>query len=92
MAAKNMGVGQIIAVDIVQEQLQMAKELGAIDAIKKALKSGTGLTFAIDCTGVLRVIENMLACLSVVTGDCGYYWGSTARCEDFHLPTDVLVE
>ncbi|KAH6629378.1 chaperonin 10-like protein [Boeremia exigua] len=76
MAAKYMGVGQIIAVDIVQEKLQMAKELGATDtinskeqsdivgAIKKVSKSGAGATFAIDCTGVLRVIEDMVASLA----------------------------
>ncbi|KAJ4377162.1 hypothetical protein N0V86_006603 [Didymella sp. IMI 355093] len=76
MAAKHMGVGQIIAVDIVPEKLQMVKELGATDtivsneqsnvveAIKKTSKSGAGATFAIDCTGVLRVIEDMVACLA----------------------------
>ncbi|KAJ8119049.1 hypothetical protein OPT61_g92 [Boeremia exigua] len=76
MAAKHMSVGQIIAIDIVQEKLQMAKELGATDvvnskeqsdvvrAIKLASKSGAGATFAIDCTGVLRVIEDMVACLA----------------------------
>ncbi|KAF2996848.1 hypothetical protein E8E13_003842 [Curvularia kusanoi] len=76
MAAKHMGVGQIIAVDIVQEKLQMAKELGATDAInsreqsnvveaiKARSKTGAGATVAIDCTGVLRVIEDMVACLA----------------------------
>ncbi|KAJ4984195.1 AreB protein [Stagonosporopsis vannaccii] len=76
MAAKHLDVGQIIAADIVQEKLQMAKELGATDtlnpknhtnvaeAIKKVSSSGAGATFAIDCTGVLRVIEDMVACLA----------------------------
>lgn len=76
MAAKHMGVGQIIAVDIVQEKLHMARELGAtntinskeqisiVEAIKATSASGAGATFAIDCTGVLGVIENMVACLA----------------------------
>ena len=76
MAAKHMDVGQIIAVDIVQEKLEMAKELGAtvainskeqsdvVAAIKSVSKSGAGATYAIDCTGVLRVIEDMVACLA----------------------------
>ncbi|KAJ4321618.1 hypothetical protein N0V94_002817 [Neodidymelliopsis sp. IMI 364377] len=76
MAAKYMNVKQIIAVDIVKEKLQMAMELGATDtinskeehdvveAIKKSSKSGAGATFAIDCTGVLGVIEDMVACLA----------------------------
>jgi Zn-dependent alcohol dehydrogenase len=76
MAAKHMGVGQIIAVDIVQEKLQMAKELGAsdlinsrqqssiVEAIKKTSNTGAGATYAVDCTGVLGVIEHMVACLA----------------------------
>lgn len=76
MAAKYIGVGQIIAVDIVQEKLQMAKELGAthtinskehdnvVKAIKEVSNSGAGATVAVDCTGVLRVIEDMVACLA----------------------------
>lgn len=76
MAAKYIGVGQIIAVDIVQEKLQMAKELGAsdlinskqqssiVEAIKKTSKTGAGATYAVDCTGVLSVIEHMVACLA----------------------------
>lgn len=76
MAAKYMGVEQIVAVDIVQEKLRMARELGAtaaikskeqknvVEAIKRASKSGAGAPLAIDCTGVLRVIEDMVACLA----------------------------
>lgn len=76
MAAKYLDVGQIIAVDIVQDKLRMAKELGAtdtinskeqsnvIEAIKKVSNSGAGANFAIDCTGLLSVIEDMIACLA----------------------------
>jgi Zn-dependent alcohol dehydrogenase len=74
MAAKYMGAGQIIAVDIVHEKLQMAKELGAThtvnsretsDIVKgiKELTSG-GATFTMDCTGRLGVIEDMIECLA----------------------------
>jgi Zn-dependent alcohol dehydrogenase len=76
MAAKHLCVGQIVVVDIVPEKLQMAKEFGSTDTIvskeqsnvvettKKNSKSGTGATFAIDCTGVLRDVEDMVACLA----------------------------
>lgn len=74
MAAKYMGVGQIIAVDIVDEKLQMAKELGATDSINsreipdvvKGIKELTngGATFTMDCTGRLGVIEDMVECLA----------------------------
>ncbi|KAF3044961.1 hypothetical protein E8E11_005299 [Didymella keratinophila] len=70
MAANHIGVGQIIAVDIVQEKLQMAKELGATDAInsreqsnvveaiKKALKSGADpLMFLLGNKKLIGVIE-----------------------------------
>jgi Zn-dependent alcohol dehydrogenase len=53
--------------------LTLAKELGATDAVNsleekdvaKQIKSiiKRGANFAIDCTGILKVIENMLECI-----------------------------
>lgn len=72
MAAKAVGAGQIIAVDIVEEKLALAKELGAthtinslsvpsvVETIHQISQGGRGANFAIDCTGVLRVIEDMI--------------------------------
>ena len=74
MAAKHIGAGQIIAVDIVKDKLDMAKELGATDVVNskespnviQAIKDKTkgGATFAVDCTGILRVIEDMIECIA----------------------------
>ncbi|KAF2499009.1 AreB protein [Lophium mytilinum] len=74
MAAKYLGTGRIIAVDIVDEKLNTAKELGATDIlnstkhadIAQAIKETTkgGANYAIDCTGVLRVIESMIESLA----------------------------
>lgn len=74
MAAKYMGAGQIIAVDIVNEKLKMGKELGATHTINSREKSDVVKTFkevrkgvatyAIDCTGLLRIIEDMVECLA----------------------------
>jgi Zn-dependent alcohol dehydrogenase len=70
MAANYLQVGQIIAVDIVEDKLALAKELGATHAVNsgksadvvKEIKNITegGATFAIDCTGILKVIEDMI--------------------------------
>ncbi|KAH9900279.1 GroES-like protein [Xylariomycetidae sp. FL2044] len=73
MAAKYLEVGQIVGVDIVEERLSLARELGATHAINsrravdvaRAIREVTdgGASFAVDCTGVLEVIEDMIECL-----------------------------
>ena len=70
LATKYMHAGRIIAIDIVAEKLQMAKQLGATDVINskehpdvvaavKKLTNG-GATQAVDCTGLIKVIEDMI--------------------------------
>ncbi|KAH8667707.1 hypothetical protein BGZ61DRAFT_498222 [Ilyonectria robusta] len=71
MAAKYLKVSRIIAVDVVQSWLDLAKELGATDTINsieendvvKAIKILTdgGSSLAIDCTGIPKVIESVIA-------------------------------
>ncbi|KAH0429152.1 alcohol dehydrogenase [Colletotrichum camelliae] len=73
MAAKYLEVGQIIAIDIVPGRLELAKELGAThtfnskessDIVRDVQKATDGgPMYAIDCTGVLKVIEDMIACV-----------------------------
>ena len=76
MAAAALSVKQLIAVDIVEPKLALARELGAthtinssaiegsvIDKIKE-LTGGRGVDFAIDATGVPSVTEKMLDCLA----------------------------
>jgi len=63
MAAKYLGLHQIIAVDITPGRLQLAKELGATHVLNSknvedtvaALReiSGGGVDFAVDCVGEL---------------------------------------
>ena len=70
MAAKYLGVKRIIGVDIFDHKMPLAKELGAtdtvnsksVDDIVKHIKDLTdgGVDYAVDCTGVPAVIENML--------------------------------
>jgi aryl-alcohol dehydrogenase len=68
MAARNSGVTKIIAADVHDNRLQMAQEFGATHAINsgstdliEAVQKITGSTvdFAIDCTGVIPVIEQL---------------------------------
>ena len=76
MAAATVPARQIIAIDIVEQKLALAKELGAthtinsadiqgsvVDEIKK-ITGGNGVDFAIDTTGVAAVVEKMLDCLA----------------------------
>ncbi|KAH6637167.1 chaperonin 10-like protein [Chaetomium tenue] len=76
MAAATIPVKQIIAIDIVERKLALAKELGATDTINsstiqgsvvdelKRLTGGQGVDFAVDTTGVSSVVEKMLDCLA----------------------------
>ena len=73
MATKYLGVKTIIAVDLVDEKLKVAQELGATHIInssrdRNAAKTISELTdggadFAVDCTGVCNVIEMLIECI-----------------------------
>lgn len=74
MAAKYLGVKQIIAVDIQEKKFALAEELGAtltinsrgIDLAAKIREvSGGGADYAVDCTGAPVVIEAMLNSLGM---------------------------
>lgn len=76
MGAKYLGVKQIIAVDIQPSKFTVAKEVGATHTVNskdvpdiaahiKELTNGAGANFAVDCSGVPVVIENMINCLAM---------------------------
>lgn len=77
MAAAAISVKCIIAIDVVEQKLELAKELGAthtidsskpgLDIIKeiKEVTGGRGVDFAVDATGIPSVIEKMLDCLAL---------------------------
>jgi Zn-dependent alcohol dehydrogenase len=76
MAAATIPAKQVIAIDIVESKLALAKELGATHTIDssilqgciveevKKLTGGLGVDFAIETTGVGSVAEKMLDCLA----------------------------
>ena len=72
MAAKIAGCSTIIACDVVDSRLEMAKELGATDTINsKKVDSvieevqkitGNGTNYAVDCTGIGACVRQSLMC------------------------------
>lgn len=73
MAAKYLQVNQIVAVDVVDEKLGAAMEFGATvtlnskgmaDVAAEVMRiTGGGVDYAIDCTGIIPVIESLVDCL-----------------------------
>jgi aryl-alcohol dehydrogenase len=68
MAARNSGVTAIIAADVHDNRLEMAREFGAThafnsgsgDLVEEVRKiTGSTVDFAFDCTGVIPVIEKL---------------------------------
>ncbi|MEJ2455780.1 MAG: NAD(P)-dependent alcohol dehydrogenase [Candidatus Thiodiazotropha sp.] len=79
MAAKVVGATTIIAVDMNDERLAMAQELGATHCINPGQQSvtekvmqitGFGVDFALDTTGLPSVIKDAVECLAP-RGTCG---------------------
>ncbi len=74
MAGRISGCTKVIAVDIVPERLQLAKELGATHTINskeadavaqiKELTNGYGVDWTVDTTGVKTVITNAVQALA----------------------------
>ena len=73
MAAKILGAGIIIAIDINPGRLEIAKSLGATHTLKgsdpdiidqvRELCDGDGVQYAVDCTGIPAMIESMVEAL-----------------------------
>lgn len=68
MAARNSGVTRILAADVHDNRLELAQEFGATHVINSRSKdlvtevrriTGSTVDFAIDCTGVIAVIEQL---------------------------------
>jgi len=75
MAGRISGCTKVIAIDIVDSRLDLAKDLGATDVINsnkvddvvkavQDLTGGFGVNFAVDTTGVSAVISNSIAALA----------------------------
>ena len=75
MAGKISGCTKVIAIDRVPERLELAKELGATDAINtndqdmvksiQNLTDGKGVDYIVDTTGVTKVMEDAIQSLAL---------------------------
>ncbi len=73
MAAKMRGAKEIIAIDLQQSRLDLAQRLGATqtllgndsELLSKIQKTcpPNGVNYAVDCSGVPKVVETMIECL-----------------------------
>lgn len=74
IAAKLAGADPVISIDLLTERLELARELGAthtirgdaddiVEKIREITSSTNGVSYAVDATGVLPVIESMLHAL-----------------------------
>ena len=80
MAAHASGVGKIIAVDVLVERLELARELGATHTINAAeadsveeirgISDGRGVRYSLWANGIPQVLSQAFDCLSQ-TGICG---------------------
>jgi aryl-alcohol dehydrogenase len=70
MAARVAGCAKVIAVDIVDSRLELARELGATDVVRgdgdvvEAIRelTGGGADYSLDATGVPAVLRNAVEC------------------------------
>ncbi|KAI9371910.1 chaperonin 10-like protein [Aspergillus egyptiacus] len=99
MAAKVLGLRQVIAVDILDDKLALARELGATHTINSRnvkdlaqeihdLTDG-GARFAVECTGVSAVLETLLDC--VCSGGTAVVVGSPNPDFVLHLDPEKML-
>lgn len=80
MAARVAGCARIIIVDLNQDRLDFAMELGATEAVNagkqdpvaaiQELTGGEGVQYSLECTGLPKVVRQAVDCLRL-TGTCG---------------------
>jgi aryl-alcohol dehydrogenase len=80
MAARVAGCATIIVVDLNDDRLALARELGATDILNagagdpvaaiQALTGGEGVQFSLECTGLPKVVRQAVDSLRL-TGTCG---------------------
>jgi len=90
MAAKAIGVSTLIAVDLLESRLQMARELGAshvinpgegMDSVQEILRmTGSGVDFSFDTTGRMPILRQAVDALAP-RGVCGFVGASAMGTE-----------
>ncbi|MBN9460073.1 MAG: NAD(P)-dependent alcohol dehydrogenase [Burkholderiales bacterium] len=96
MAARAIGLATIIAVDLIRERLDLARELGAthvidagsgVDIVAEIRRiTGAGVNFGFETTGIMKVLRQALESLAP-RGTCGFVGASAVGTE---LSLDVI--
>ncbi|MGP0060723.1 MAG: NAD(P)-dependent alcohol dehydrogenase [Beijerinckiaceae bacterium] len=95
MAARLVGAATIIAIDVVDARLKMARELGAThsinpknqDPVEEIRKiTGAGVDFTFETTGIMKVLRQAIDALAP-RGTCGFVGASPVGSE---VAVDVL--
>lgn len=90
MAARTLGVGTVIAIDLVEQRLALARELGATHVIDPGQTpdvparireiTGAGVDFSLDTTAVMKVLRQAVDSLAP-RGMCGFVGGAAVGSE-----------
>ena len=98
MAAKLVGAGKIIAVDLRDDRLKLALELGAThtinpnkQSIPDAIKSitGTGVDFTLETTALMPILRLAIDVLAL-RGTCGFVGGAPEDSELTFVTSHVM--
>src|SRR5690606_7504580 len=98
MAARNSGVTKIIAADIHDSRLTLARDFGAThtinsrngDLVEEVAKiTGSTVDYAFDCTGVIAVIETLAQTVGML-GTLVLIGGAPARSEERRVGDDGM--
>jgi aryl-alcohol dehydrogenase len=98
MAAKLVGAGKIIAVDLRDDRLKLALELGAThtvnpskDSTPNAIKAitGSGVDFTLETTALMPILRQAIDVLAL-RGTCGFVGGAPETSELTFVPSHVM--
>jgi len=98
MAAKLIGAGKIIAIDLRDDRLKLALELGAThtinssrESIPEAIRAITksGVDFTLETTALMPVLRHAIDILAV-RGTCGFVGGAPEDSELTFVPSFVM--
>jgi aryl-alcohol dehydrogenase len=98
MAAKLVGAGKIIAIDLRDDRLKLAMELGAThtidpskESIPEAIKkiTGNGVDFTLETTALMPVLRQAIDVLAL-RGTCGFVGGAPEDSELTFVASHVM--
>jgi len=98
MAAKLVGAGKIVAIDLREDRLKLAAELGAThtinsgrESVPEAIKAitGSGVDFTLETTALMPVLRQAIDVLAL-RGACGFVGGAPEDSELTFVTSHVM--